>query len=148
VVNTARSGLAEVELAKLAQEKGTSARVKTFAQRMTDDHGKANAELESLAQNKKITMATAMSANEKALKTRLSKLSGDAFDCAYMNAMLQDHRSAVAAFKREANTGKDPDIKAFASKTLPTLEDHLKLAQETHKTVGTTGTRPSKKTGK
>jgi putative membrane protein len=68
-------------------------------------------------------------------------LSGAAFDRAYMNAMLSDHRDDVSEFKREASAGQDPDIKAFASKALPTLEAHLQLAQDTTKAVGTSGVK-------
>jgi putative membrane protein len=145
VTEAAKGGMAEVELGKLAQEKGSSAQVKTFGERMVTDHGKANDELQTLAKNKSITLPSGLAPKDKALRDRLAKLSGDAFDRAYMNAMLTDHRKDVAAFKHESETGKDPDVKSFASKTLPTLEDHLKLAQDTNKAVGTSGTKASKK---
>ena len=145
VKDVAAGGMAEVELGKLAQDKGSSEQVKTFGKRMVDDHNKANEELQTLAKNKNISLPTDLPPNEKALRDRLSKLSGDAFDRAYMNAMLTDHRKVAAAFKRESTAGKDPDVKSFAAKTLPTIEDHLKLAEQTHKAVGTTGTKSGKK---
>ena len=145
VMEAAKGGMAEVELGKLAQDKGQSEQVKSFGKRMVDDHGKANDELQTLARNKSITLPSDLDPRDKALKDRLSKLSGPSFDRAYMNAMLQDHRKDVSAFKMEANAGKDPDVKAFASKTLPTLEDHLKLAQQTEKAVGTSGAAKSGK---
>jgi len=148
VMKAARGGMAEVELGKLAEDKGSSEQVKSFGKRMADDHGKANDELQSLAKNKNITLPTSLDAKDQALKDRLSKLSGAAFDRAYMSAMLTDHRKDVNEFKRESMSAHDPDIKAFASKTLPTLEDHLKLAQDTGKAVGTTGTTKKKTTGK
>ena len=147
VMEAAKGGMAEVELGKLAQEKAASEQVKNFGKRMVDDHGKANDELQTLAKNKNITLPTDLDPKEKALKDRLSKLSGAAFDRAYMNAMVQDHRKDVNAFKAESTRGQDPDVKAFASKTLPTLEDHLKLAQQTDKAVGTTGAKSTKKVG-
>jgi putative membrane protein len=107
---------------------------------MVTDHGKANDELKTLAQNKNITLPTELDPHEKAVRDRLSKLSGPSFDRAYMQAMLADHRKDVNEFRRESTSGKDPDIKAFASKTLPTLEEHLKLAQDANKAVGTSGT--------
>ena len=140
VTKAAAGGIAEVELGKLAQEKGTSDQVKSFAQRMVTDHSKANDELKTLAQNKNITLPTDIDPHDKALRDRLSKLSGPAFDHAYMQAMLTDHRKVVNEFRHESQIGKDPDIKAFASKTLPTIEEHLKLAQDTTKAVGTSGT--------
>src|SRR5439155_4111397 len=145
VTDAAKGGMAEVELGKLAQDKASSDQVKNFGKRMVDDHSKANDELQTLAKNKNITLPTNLDPKDKALRDRLSKLSGAAFDRAYMNAMLSDHQKDISEFKRESTAGKDPDVKAFASKTLPTLEEHLKLAQDTTKTVGTTGTKPAKK---
>ena len=84
VMNAAKGGMAEVELGKLAAEKGTRDEVKKFGQRMVDDHGKAGADLKTLAQNKNITLPADIGPKEKALRDRLSKLSGDAFDRAYM----------------------------------------------------------------
>jgi len=148
VLDAAKGGMAEVELGKLAQDKASNDQVKNFGKRMVDDHSKANDELQTLAKNKNITLPTDLDPKDKALKDRLSKLSGPAFDHAYMSAMLQDHKKDVSEFKAESTSGHDPDVKAFASKTLPTLEDHLKVAQETEKAVGTTGTaKRSKKVG-
>jgi putative membrane protein len=130
-MDTAKGGIAEVELGKLAMEKAASAEVKQFAQRMVDDHGKANDELKTIAQSKNITLPTSVDPDQRALHDRLSKLSGQAFDRAYMQAMVADHRKGVSAFRTEAMSGKDPEFKAFASKTLPTLEDHMKMAEAT-----------------
>jgi putative membrane protein len=148
VMEAAKGGMAEVELGKLAQDKASSDQVKNFGKRMVDDHSKANDELQTLAKNKNITLPSDLDPKDKALKDRLSKLSGAQFDRAYMSAMLRDHQKDVSEFKMESSNGKDPDVKAFASKTLPTLEDHLKLAQQTEKAVGTSGTaKSSKKVG-
>jgi len=147
VMKVAKGGMAEVELGKMAADKASADNVKQFGQRMVTDHSKANDELKALAESKKITLPTEMGAEEKALHDRLAKLSGPAFDRAYMKAMLDDHVKDVNAFKMEAKSGKDPDIKAWAAKTLPTLEDHLKQARETNGAVGTSGSRktPAKK---
>jgi len=136
----AAGGMAEVELGKLATEKASSEEVKKFGQRMVDDHSKANDELKTIAQSKNITLPADVGAKEKALHDRLSKLSGAAFDRAYMQAMVADHREDVPEFRKEANAGKDPEMKAFAAKTLPTLEDHLKTAEQIGKTVGSVAT--------
>ena len=139
VMSTARDGIAEVELGKLASEKAANADVKSFGQRMVTDHGKANDELKGLAQNKGMTLPTDMDAKHKALRDRLMKMSGEAFDHAYIAAMVNGHRQAVTAFRTEARAGKDADIKAWAAKTLPTIEDHLKVAQSLNRAVGTSG---------
>jgi putative membrane protein len=124
-----QGGLAEVELGKLAAEKGQSDEVKKFGQRMVDDHSKANDQLKQLAESKGVTLPTDLSAKDKATKARLDKLSGEKFDRAYMNDMVQDHTKDVSEFKKESTTAKDSDVKNFASQTLPTLQDHLKEAR-------------------
>jgi putative membrane protein len=145
VLDVAKDGMAEVELGKVAAEKGSRDDVKKFGQRMADDHSKAGDELKTLAQSKNITLPTAVDSKDKATADRLAKLSGAAFDRAYMQHMVAGHRKAVAAFKRESTSGKDPDVKAWAAKTLPTIEDHLKSAQEIARNVGVVGTSGRKK---
>jgi len=135
----AQGGMAEVELGKLAAEKASSDTVKKFGQRMADDHSKANDELKKLAESKNITLPSTIGPEEKALRDRLSKLSGAAFDQAYMKAMVNDHVKDVNEFKMESKSGKDPELKAWAAKTLPTLEEHLKMAREANGAVGTSG---------
>jgi len=136
--------MAEVELGQLASQKAQSDQVKQFAQRMVQDHGKANDELKTLAQQKNITLPTDLDAKHKSTRDRLSKLSGAQFDRAYMQDMLADHRKDVSDFRKESQSGKDPDVKAWAAKTLPTLEEHLKLAESaSHSAVGTSGSRSS-----
>jgi putative membrane protein len=146
VTKAAKGGLAEVQLGQLAAEKASSDEVKKFGQRMVTDHGKANDELKSLAQSKNITLPTDVDPKDKATHDRLAKLSGAAFDRAYMQNMLTDHRKDVNEFKRESTSGKDPEVKAWASKTLPTLEEHLKMAQDATRAVGTSGSTAGKKT--
>ncbi|PYM18584.1 MAG: DUF305 domain-containing protein [Candidatus Rokuibacteriota bacterium] len=130
VMEAAHGNMAEVELGKLAADKGASDAVKQFGKRMTDDHGKANAELKDFAEKKGLTLPADLDAKHKQLRDRLAKLNGADFDRAYANEMVKDHKKDVADFKREAKGAKDPDLKAWASKTLPTLEDHLKQAQD------------------
>jgi len=130
VMEAAHGGMAEVELGKLAAEKGSSDTVKQFGKRMADDHAKASDEIKDFAQKKGLTLPTDLDARHKQLRDRLAKLSGADFDRAYANEMVKDHKKDVADFKREAKAAKDPDLKAWAEKTVPTLEDHLKQAQD------------------
>lgn len=130
VMEAARGGLAEVELGKLAAEKGSADAVKQFGKRMADDHAKAAAELKDFADKKGMTLPADLDPKHKQLRDRLAKLTGADFDRAYANEMVKDHKKDVADFKREAKGAKDPDLKAWAGKTLPTLEDHLKAAQD------------------
>jgi putative membrane protein len=141
-MEAAMGGMAEVEVGQLASDKAQSDSVKQFAKRMVTDHGKMNDELKTLAQNKNISLPSDSGAKHKATKERLAKLSGAAFDKAYMQEMLTDHRKDVGEFQKQSRTAKDPDVKAWAAKTLPTLEEHLQLAQAASRgAVGTSGTK-------
>ena len=130
VREAAQGGMAEVELGELATEKASSPEVKKFGQRMVDDHSKANDQLKEVASSKGITVPDKLSAKDETTKQRLSKLSGEQFDKAYMSDMVKDHTQDVADFQRESSSGTDSDVKNFAAQTLPTLEDHLKQAKE------------------
>jgi putative membrane protein len=130
VMEAGPGGLAEVDLGRLAAQKGQSADVKKFGQRMVSDHSKANAELKKLATSKGITLPAEMNAQQMAEHNKLAKLSGAEFDREYMTLMVEDHDKDVAAFEEEAKDGSDPDIKSFAAKTLPTLQEHQRMAKE------------------
>lgn len=132
----AKDGLAEVQLGQLAKDHGMSDEVKEFGNRMVTDHSKANQELKDWAQQKSVILPNDLDANHKALRDKLSKLSGSEFDKAYMREMVSDHEKDVAAFKKESTSAKDADLKNWAAKTLPTLEDHLKQAKSTAAKVG------------
>ncbi len=173
----AESGMAEVATSQLAMEKAANADVKTFAQRMIDDHTKANQELMQIAASKNITMpqgtmgmmsssgqqsgqrtdstgtqprtvaptetqtdqrAANLSGKHRDTYNRLAKLSGDQFDKEYMRTQLKAHEQAIALFNRETNSGNDSELKAFAAKTLPTLQEHQRMAQETAGKIGVT----------
>jgi putative membrane protein len=142
VTDVANVGMAEVELGKLAADKASNDQVKKFGQRMADDHAKAGDELKALAEKNNLTWPTELDAKHKAVRDRFSKLTGESFDRAYMQEMVNGHRAAVNTFKMEAKNGKTPEIQTWASKTLTTIEDHLKQAQEIARgVVGTTGTK-------
>ncbi len=137
--HAAIGGLAEVEMGKVAQQNGASDQVKQFGQRMVDDHSKANDELKQIASAKGLTLPTELDAKHKSTLDKLQKLSGAQFDRTYMDDMVADHKKDIGDFKKEAKSGKDSDIKGFASKTLPTLEEHLKLAESTYASVKSGG---------
>lgn len=130
IMKAAEGGLAEVQLGQLAQQNAQSQDVKDFGQRMVTDHTKANDDLKQVAQQEGITVPTELKGHEKAEYDRLSKLHGDAFDKAYSKLMVTDHKKDVAEFQREANSGSDPQVKSFASQTLPTLQEHLQMAEK------------------
>ena len=131
VTKAAQGGMAQVKMGQLAVERASNPKVKQFGQRMVDDHSKINDVLKTTAVQKGLTVPTALTSKDQATVNHLSKLSGEAFDRAYMQGAVKDHRADVAEFQRQANSGDDPEFKTFASKTLPTLQDHLKMAQTT-----------------
>jgi putative membrane protein len=134
VKKAAAGGMTEVAVAKLGQEKAEHADVKAFAAKLESDHSAANRDLTELAGNKHITLAEPK--GHGPVYAKLEKLSGAAFDKAFVTAMVDDHIKDVKAFEKVANGSGDSDIKAFAAKTLPTLKDHLQKVQELAKTIG------------
>jgi putative membrane protein len=129
LMEAAMGGLMEVELGRVAAQQGASDAVKQFGQRMVDDHSKANSELMTLASSKGITLPTTLDEKHREHVTKLSAMSGDEFDRAYGKMMVTDHRKDVSEFEKQSTRGTDADLKAFASKTLPTLQEHLQMAE-------------------
>jgi putative membrane protein len=128
--DTAQGGMAEVELGKLAVQRASNSEVKAFGQRMIDDHSKANDKLKALADSKSISLPKEVSAEQKAMRDKLATKSGAEFDHHYMKAMMEDHKKVAAAFEKESTDAKDADVKSFATTTLPTIKEHLKMAQD------------------
>ncbi len=121
----AQGGMAEVKLGELAASKAQSPEVKAFGQRMVVDHGKANTDLKALAAEKNITLPSDVNSEQKEMYDKLSKLSGAEFDKEYVKGMVEDHEKDVAEFQKQSTGAEDSGVKAFASKTLPTLKSHL-----------------------
>jgi putative membrane protein len=132
----AAGGMAEVELAKLAQQKSSSEEVKSLAQRLETDHSKANDELKALASKKGWDLPTTPTSDQAAKKASLEKLSGSAFDKQYVDLMVSNHRTNINAFQHQASKGTDADLKQWASSTLPTLKEHLDMATKAQKSLG------------
>lgn len=128
-MDAAMGGMMEVELGRVAAQRGASDAVKQFGQRMVDDHSKANTELMSWASSKGMTLPTTLDEKHQKDVTKLSAMSGAEFDRAYSKMMLKDHEKDVKEFERQSTRGGDPDLRAFATKTLPTLQEHLQMAR-------------------
>ena len=131
--DAAAGGMMEVELGKIAADKAVNDQVKAFGRQMQQDHGKANDELKTLAANKGVQIPAALAGKPKRTVDRLSKLSNAEFDRQYIRTMIDDHKDDLKAFQREADKGKDPDVKQFASKYVPMIQNHLEMAQATGK---------------
>jgi putative membrane protein len=130
MMKAAEGGMAEVMESQLALTHATNDDVKSFAQRMVDDHTKANNELKDLAAKKGVTLPTTPNAKQRAEQDRLSKLNGADFDREYMRNQVKAHNETIALFEKEARSGKDQDVKTWAEQTLPTLREHLRMAND------------------
>jgi len=133
--NAHEGGQAEISLAKTMEDKTSNPQVKTLAQTIRRDHTAANAEIESLADKKGVTLPTEVSRDHQAKADRITKLSGPTMDKAYVDTMIADHRADIAEFEKHQKDA-DPDVAAWATKTLPTLRNHLKLAEDAQKALG------------
>lgn len=136
-------GMAEIQLGKLASERGSNEVVKAFGERMVVEHGAAGDQLKAAAQKDNITLPSNLAPKTQQTVSRLSKLSGSAFDRAYAQDMVEDHEKDLADFQREVNAGKNEDMKAFASQTIPMIQEHLNQAREMLKTVSQISNRRS-----
>jgi putative membrane protein len=142
IKEAAQGGMMEVELGKAAQEKASNEKVKDFGKRMEQDHSKANDELKKIASDKGVQLSSDLDKKHKSKMDKLTKLSGAEFDRQYMRDMVSDHKDDIKKFQNEANKGKDADLKKFASQTLPTLKEHLQLAESTADAVKSSGKTP------
>jgi len=134
LTKAAEGGQAEVALATMAQQKAASPKVKQLAERIETDHKKANTELMSIITAKGVSAPAGTDKEHDALRARLEKLQGSAFDQAYATAMVNDHTKDIKEFETAARS-TDPQVKDFAQKTLPTLREHLKMAQDAQGTA-------------
>lgn len=129
LLHAAGSGMAEVQLGQLATERAASAEVKQFGQRMVDDHTKANQELRTLALARNLPATIAIDPKHQVMADKLEPLRGIAFDREYMAGQVADHEEAVTLFTTAAKESQDAEVKAWAAKTLPTLQEHLQMAR-------------------
>ena len=121
--------MAEVKLGKLAEDRATAEAVKTFGERMVADHSRMNDELSAIARKQGVRLPNELDHDHQALFDQLSKLHGIEFDRAYAKDMAAGHKKAIEKFKAEAKNGQDAALKAWANQSLPTLREHLKLAE-------------------
>jgi putative membrane protein len=130
---TARDGLFHVEAGKLAAQRASSEDVKKFGQHAIEHHSQINDELTQLASKKGVTLPKEMSKKARETLDKLAKLSGPDFDKAYLEMEIKDHSKDLSAFQKETKGGKDPDVKAWAAKTVSAIEEHLKMARDLSK---------------
>jgi len=135
LVKAADGGLAEVEAGKLAEQKASNSRVKSFATMMVSDHTGANAEVKSLAAARNITLPTAPSEDNQQKSAKVNEKTGKDFDKAYMEMMVDDHKKTIDLFEKAENNCKDEEVKTFIRNTLPKLKKHLNAADSIYAAV-------------
>jgi putative membrane protein len=140
VREAAIGGMAEVELSKIAQ-KSENSDVKRFAERMIEDHTKANEQLTSIATGLGIDIPKTVDSEHERMRARLQTMHGKAFDDQYAHDMVEDHNKAVTLFQQEERSGNNAELKQFAQKTLPTLEEHQRMALELSRKLSQTAAR-------
>ena len=135
-MKAAQGGIFEVASSQMALNKTRNKQVMMVARRMVKEHSAANAELKTVAQDKKMSLPTQTDPKHKAIIAKLRGLSGTSFDKAYMASQETAHAATVKLFENEIATGNDKDVTAFASKNLPTIEDHTKMIFQVGSNLG------------
>jgi putative membrane protein len=133
VAKALQGGMAEVELGKLATEKASSQDVKDFGQKMVADHTRLGDQMKPIASQIGVNPPSGLSAKDQALMSKLQGLNGSAFDKAYMNAMVADHKEDVKEFKMEETSGKDGQVKQAAAQGESVISGHLQMAESIQK---------------
>ncbi len=136
LVEAASSGIWEVEMTKLAEEKAQHVRVKNFAKLVRDEHSKLNEEIRSLGAKKQLTLPGALDPDQQDHLAELKRLSGKAFDKRLMEMMEKEHQKDIKDFEDASENHKDSDIQTFAAKTLPLLRAHLDSVKMIRTAIG------------
>jgi putative membrane protein len=140
IKSAAQDDLAELALGNLVKHKATDAAVKQLAERLVQDHRTNLAQVKQLAAQEHVVLPASPTEEQDALTQHLQRLSGTQLEQEYLKAMVQGHKETIAAFEIAANQAQDNALQLFAQKTLPILQQHLKMAQDAQKAVvGTSG---------
>jgi len=121
-------GLAEVAMSQVAVRQASQANIREFAEKMVRQHTEANNKIVEIARRKGIPLPTAIDAVSNVTLSRLTRLSGSDFDKAYLKSQECAHVAALQLFCEEEHKGDDADLRDFAKNTVPTLENHSKMA--------------------
>ncbi|HSI74286.1 MAG TPA: DUF4142 domain-containing protein [Lunatimonas sp.] len=130
LMDAAEMQLEEISLGKLAQEKGNSPHIKEMGKMMEEDHAKAFTELKALAQAKSVSIPTSITEDSKDIQESLMEETGNDFDKAYSDLMVEKHEDAVAKFEKVSTDSEDNEIRTWATGKLPGLKAHLKHAED------------------
>lgn len=131
MTDLAQANIAEIETGRLALEKSQNPQVRKFAQQMIDDHTAAQQQLRALAQTKGVTLTEETDLQHKTLATAMKVLTGETFDSQYLKRVgVNDHQRTIELLQKAQTNARDPDVKAMAAKMLPTVQGHLRMAQQ------------------
>ena len=136
MMQAAKDGMKEVHMGQMAAQQGQSDDVKKLGRMIAADHTKANQQLMALATKKGVKPDTKHD-------MKMSKRDMKNFDQAWVGMMINDHQKDIGLYQRQAQQGADPELKAYAKKTLPVLQKHLKMVQQAQKKMGSGGTNPA-----
>ena len=126
----AEKNVTEIELAKLAQERGSNETVKELGKRVLENAARTNPDLVAIAAKVNVEVPSELPRGGKKTRDKLAKLSGQEFDRAYAKTMLSDQKDDIASYSEEARSGRIPEVKDFAAKSLPALQENRKMAEE------------------
>lgn len=130
IQSAAKDGMAEIQMGNTALGKSSDDKVKALAQRVVDDHTKANTALKTLAESKKVSFPSDPGKDAQKENDKLAAMKPAGFDQAWSKAMIKDHQDAIKLFTAEGKDTKDTDIQQFVKTNLPTLKSHLEKAQQ------------------
>ncbi len=141
--SAAMGGMMEVNLGKIAAQKSSNPAVQQFGQRMVTDHSKAGDQIKDIASKNGATLPDQITATEQKEVDRLNGLSGEEFDKEYVALMVHDHKKVLKEFQHAAKNTDNADLKQFAANTTPTIQEHLNMAEDLQKQLGTARTSAS-----
>jgi putative membrane protein len=139
ITTAAEANLAEIETAKMIEQKSKDPAVRDFAKRMVTDHTQASQTLATVAEMTGISLPASPSAADRTQEDELKKLSGAKLNKAYLRDELAGHKQVISAFESEIEHGQDEAAKNYAAQTLPTLEDHIRIAEDVAGRMGMSG---------
>jgi putative membrane protein len=130
VAEVTSGGLMEAELGRLASSKGASPLIRELGQTLLNHHTQANTQLKQIADLKNLVLPTQMGDDHQDEYNEIMSKNGAAFDMAYLEAVMKEHKQAIKDFEEMATEGTDVELKAFANKSLPMLRAHLAQAEQ------------------
>ena len=130
MIAAAKANMTEAHEGQMAESQGGADSVKTLGRTLEQDHTQAYQQLQALSQKNGVAIPTGIDTAKNPSIRQLEHLKGAAFDKAFAREEVATHREAIVEFKREAEHGTDPDVKAYATQTIPVLQKHLSMAEQ------------------